>query len=246
MGLAGFATTRLLLEPACRRDAPGSRLRRKRPFARPRRRHGDASIGSCLQRCARSADEVKPIGGGQKPPELQSAIPWGGGVDCQGQRAAHPDIVEQLPLVVRGDQASAVPITLLNGQLATSGSKLVARLWRKTTELDRRPVAADRADPGRLRSQLISVCVHHVNKGIAVLTNTFPRHDPRSRTLDAAPVRPTPPRRETRDGERDIARSASGSAYRGPRLRGASGGVPLWPFSARLEISRADRIRRSK
>jgi hypothetical protein len=179
--------TAFFLEPARRRDAPGSRLRRKRPFARPRRRHGDASIGSCLQRCARSADEVKPIGGGQKPPELQSGIPWGGGVDCQGQRAAHPDIVGQLPLVVRGDQASAVPITLLNGQLATSGSKLVARLWRKTTELDRRPVAADRADPGRLRSQLISVCVHHVNKGIAVLTNTFPRHDPRSRTLDAAP-----------------------------------------------------------
>jgi hypothetical protein len=57
----------------------------------------------------------------------QSAIPLGGVVDCQGQRAAHPDIVEQLPLVVQGDQASAAPITFLNGQLATeSGSKLVA------------------------------------------------------------------------------------------------------------------------
>jgi hypothetical protein len=57
----------------------------------------------------------------------QSAILLGGVVDCQGQRAAHPDIVEQLPLVVQGDQASAAPITFLNGQLATeSGSKLVA------------------------------------------------------------------------------------------------------------------------
>jgi hypothetical protein len=53
----------------------------------------------------------------------QSAIPLGGVVDSQGQRAAHPDIVEQLPLVVRGDQASAVPITLLNGQLATESGR---------------------------------------------------------------------------------------------------------------------------
>jgi hypothetical protein len=48
-----------------------------------------SSIGSCLQRCARSASEVKPIDGSQKPkPRTQSAIPLGV-VDCQGQRAAH-------------------------------------------------------------------------------------------------------------------------------------------------------------
>jgi hypothetical protein len=240
MGLAGFATTRLLLEPACRRDAPGSRLRRKRPFARPRRRHGDASIGSCLQPCARLA-EVKT--------RLNSSRRSRGGAGSIARVNARriPDIIEQLPLVVRGDQASAVPITLLNGQLATSGSKLVARLWRKTTELDRRPVAADRADPGRRRSQLISVCVHHVNKGIAVLTNTFPRHAPRSGTLDAAPdYRPTPPRRETRDDERGIARSASRVRIPGPSATRASGGVPLWPSRQGWRSLGEDRIGRSK
>jgi hypothetical protein len=52
-------------------------------------------------------------------------------VDSEGQRAAHPDVVERLPLVVRGDQVSTVPVTLLNGELAAErGSKLVARCWR--------------------------------------------------------------------------------------------------------------------
>jgi len=53
--------------------------------------------------------------------------------------------------VVRGDQVSAVPVTLLNGQLAAEcGLQLVARRRRKATELDRRPIAADRAYPDRL------------------------------------------------------------------------------------------------
>src|SRR3954452_22032270 len=82
------------------------------------------------------------------PRQPRRAVP---AVDSQGQRAAHPYIVEWLPLVVRGDQVSAVPVTLLNGELAAErGSKLVARCGRKTAELDRRPVAADRADPDRL------------------------------------------------------------------------------------------------
>src|SRR3984893_3268780 len=82
------------------------------------------------------------------PRQPRRAMP---AVDSQGQRTAHPDVVERLPLVVRGDQVSTVPVTLLNGELAAErGSKLVARCWRKTTELDRRPVAADRADPDRL------------------------------------------------------------------------------------------------
>src|SRR5215472_4944345 len=72
-------------------------------------------------------------------------------VDCQGQGAAHPDIVKRLPFVVRGDQISAVPVALLNGQLTAERSlQLVTSRRRKATELDRCPVAADRADPDRL------------------------------------------------------------------------------------------------
>src|SRR5215469_4047977 len=72
-------------------------------------------------------------------------------VDCQGQGAAHPDIVKRLPFVVGGDQISAVPVALLNGQLTAERSlQLVTSRRRKATELDRCPVAADRADPDRL------------------------------------------------------------------------------------------------
>jgi hypothetical protein len=72
-------------------------------------------------------------------------------VDRQGQGAAHPDIVERLPLVVRGDQVPTVPVTLLDAQLAAEGGlQLVARCRRKATELDRGSIAADRAYPDRL------------------------------------------------------------------------------------------------
>ena len=52
-----------------------------------------------------------------------------------------------------------------------------------------------------------------------MLTNTFLGMTPVRARWMRPPIRPTPPRRQTRDGERGIARSASGSAYRGPRLR---------------------------
>ncbi len=47
--------------------------------------------------------------------------------DFVGHSPAHPDIVDRLPLMVRGDQVSAVPVTLLSPQLAAErGLKLVA------------------------------------------------------------------------------------------------------------------------
>src|SRR5436190_5954352 len=38
-------------------------------------------------------------------------------VDRQGQRAAHPYVIERFPFVVRGDQVAAIPVAFLNGTL---------------------------------------------------------------------------------------------------------------------------------
>jgi len=49
-----------------------------------------------------------------------------------------------------------------------------------------------------------------------MLTNNFPRHDPvRARRMPAGTTRPTPPRREARDGEPGVARSASDFPHTG-------------------------------
>ena len=72
-------------------------------------------------------------------------------VDRQRQGAAHPDIVERLPRVVRRDQGAAIPVALLHGDLvAQRRDKFVARRRRKAAELDRRPVGLDRGHPDRL------------------------------------------------------------------------------------------------
>ena len=72
-------------------------------------------------------------------------------VDCQGQCATHPDIVERLSLVVRRDQGAAIPVALLNGDLVTQcGDKFVAGGRGKPAEFDRRTVTFDRCYPDRL------------------------------------------------------------------------------------------------
>ena len=72
-------------------------------------------------------------------------------VDRQGQRAAHPGIVEWLSLVVGLDDPAAVPVALLDTDLvAQRVYQLVAHSRRQAAELDRRTIAADRLDPNRL------------------------------------------------------------------------------------------------
>ena len=72
-------------------------------------------------------------------------------VDRQGQRAAHPHVVERLLLVVGRDDVAAVPVALLHRDLvAELLDELVARRGRQAAELDRRAVGADRVDADRL------------------------------------------------------------------------------------------------
>ncbi|HEV8031867.1 MAG TPA: hypothetical protein VGP42_12695 [Stellaceae bacterium] len=80
--------------------------------------------------------------------ERRDAVP---AINRQRQGAADSSVAERLPLVVRGDQAAAVPVALLHRDpLAERGFQFIARGGRETAKLDGRAVAADRVDPGRL------------------------------------------------------------------------------------------------
>ena len=71
-------------------------------------------------------------------------------VDRQGQRLAHPWVVERRAAVVRGYHQHAVPVALLDGDLvAQCVYQVITLLRRETAELDRRAVALDRLNPGR-------------------------------------------------------------------------------------------------
>ena len=72
-------------------------------------------------------------------------------VEREPQSAPHPDIVERLLLMVRGDQVRAVPVAFLHRDLvAQLLFQLVARRGRQAAKLHLGPVGADRVDPGRL------------------------------------------------------------------------------------------------
>jgi len=69
-------------------------------------------------------------------------------VDPQGQRAAHPGIVEWFSLVVGLDDPAAVPVALLRGDLVTQRAyQLVAHGRWKPAEFDRCTIAADCLNP---------------------------------------------------------------------------------------------------
>src|SRR5215831_15793086 len=69
------------------------------------------------------------------PGEPRRAMP---AVDRQGQRAAHPGIVEWLSLVVGLDDPAAVPVALVHGDLVTQRAyQLVAHGRGKPAELGR-------------------------------------------------------------------------------------------------------------
>src|SRR5262245_63777294 len=68
-------------------------------------------------------------------------------VDRQGQRPAHPHIIEGLFLVVGFHQGAAIPVVGLHSDLVAKRlEKLVAGGRRKPAEFDRRAVTADRLD----------------------------------------------------------------------------------------------------
>src|SRR5262249_34389970 len=80
--------------------------------------------------------------------ERRRAVP---AVDRQGQRTAHPGVVERLLLVVRLHHAAAVPVAFLHRDLVAEGfDDLIAGRGRQPAKLHRRTVAADRLDPHRL------------------------------------------------------------------------------------------------
>src|SRR6516165_9514247 len=69
-------------------------------------------------------------------------------VDRQGQRTADPCIIEGLFLVVRGDEAAAIPVALLHGDIAVERPlEFITRRRREAPEFDRRAVRAYRVEP---------------------------------------------------------------------------------------------------
>src|SRR5207253_10976975 len=72
-------------------------------------------------------------------------------VDCQGQRAAHANIVERFSFVVWRGEKAAVPVTgLYRDLVAERADQLVAGRRREAAEFDCPAVAADRIETGRL------------------------------------------------------------------------------------------------
>ncbi len=72
-------------------------------------------------------------------------------VDCQGQCAADPRVVERFALVIGGHRAGDVPVALLDRDLVAERlDELVARRGRHAAEFDSGAVGADRLDPHRL------------------------------------------------------------------------------------------------
>ena len=91
-------------------------------------------------------------------------------VDRQCQGAAHPDIVERFPPLVRGDQIAAIPVALLDGDLlAQILDQLVARRRRHAAELQRGPVAADRVDAGGLLGRVDCGEAVEIGQALAVV-----------------------------------------------------------------------------
>src|SRR4029077_9870399 len=69
----------------------------------------------------------------------------------QGQRAAHPNVVERLLLVVGLYEAAAVPVAGVHGDLvAERAYELIAHRGWEAAELDRRAIGPDSVDPNRL------------------------------------------------------------------------------------------------
>ena len=71
-------------------------------------------------------------------------------IDRQGERAAHADVVEGLPPVIRQELKRTVPVAFLNDDfVAQRLDQIVARLGREAAELDGGLVAADRLQAHR-------------------------------------------------------------------------------------------------
>src|ERR1700736_5687556 len=120
------------------------------------------------------------------PGEPGRAMP---AVDRQGQRAAHPGIVEWLSFVVGLDDPAAVPVALLQGDLvAQRAYQLVAHGRWKPAELDRCTIPADCLDPDCLLIRIDAGEPVEVGQPFVVVVGVAPSSWPRAGLVRAGLV----------------------------------------------------------
>src|SRR5215468_2375891 len=95
-------------------------------------------------------------------------------VDRQGQRPAHPHIIEGLFLVVGFHQGAAIPVVGLHSDLVAKRlEKLVAGGRRKPAEFDRRAVTADRLDSNGLLLGIDASKAVKIRQALVIVIGVF-------------------------------------------------------------------------